>query len=222
VLTNPFVSSRSYFFDDFWIGIDSDFLDYFWVNKGCVHWWIHASALESISVMISKYIVTQFSYVRSRIHVSSQEIVSVMISESIAIQFSLNICEWTGVVSTEESIHQLWKKFRWWFMSRQRLSFPWLFLSQNGLCAVTNPCVITRNSFGDDFWVDNDLVFLDYLWVNKGCFGDDFWVRSDSVFLDYLWVNKGCMGWRIQASTLQAVSVMIFESTATQFSLNIF
>jgi hypothetical protein len=241
-LMNPFICSGSCFGNDFWVHNDSVFLDYFWVKMGCVRSWIHAS---------------------------SQETVLVMISESVVTQFSLTIYESTKAACADESKHQLCKQYRLWFLSTQQLSFPWLFMSQNGLCAVTNSCVIIGNSFGDDFWVGSDLVFLDYLWVNMGCvqwwiqaqhckqfcwwflnryrlrfpilflsqpghralmypcvscgscFGDDFWVPSNSVFLDYLLVNRGWVCWRIQASALQAVSVMIFESAATQFFMNI-
>jgi hypothetical protein len=71
-------------------------------------------------------------------------------------------------VSADKSMHKLWNQFQWWFMSLQRLSFPWLFLSQQGLCALTNPYV-TCGSFSDYFLGGNDLVFINYFWVNKGC-----------------------------------------------------
>jgi hypothetical protein len=67
---------------------------------------------------------------RWRIHMSPMEAVSVMISESTASPFSLTICESTWAVCDDESMRQLWNQFRWWFLSRLRLSFPWLFLSQ--------------------------------------------------------------------------------------------
>jgi hypothetical protein len=123
--------------------------------------------------------------------------ISVMISKSMVTQFSLNIFEWTGAVCTSESKRQLYKQFRWWFLSRRRLSFPWIFLSENGLCALTNHSLSSASSFGDDF------------------FG------MDSIFLDYFLVNKGCVRWRIHASALEAVSVMISDYTASQFSLTI-
>jgi len=110
----------------------------------------------------------------------------------------INYLESTGAVCADESIHKLCKQFRWWFMSRQRLRFHWQFQSQQGLCVLTNPCVSFRTSFGDDYWVP-----------------------SDSVFLEYFWVNGGCVRWRIHLSPMEAVSVNISEVAATQLSLTI-
>jgi len=73
----------------------------------------------------------------------------------------------TGAVCADESMHQRWKHFRWWFLRGQRLNFPWLFLSQQGLCALMNPWVSSGNSFGGYFWVGSDSVFLDCLWDNR-------------------------------------------------------
>ena len=56
------------------------------------------------------------------------EAVSLMISESL------------GAVCAIESMHHLWKKFRWWFMRPE------------GLLALSNPCVTRGSSFIDDFW----------------------------------------------------------------------
>jgi hypothetical protein len=141
-LMNPCVSSWSSFSDDFWVGNDLVFHEYFLVNRGCVRQGIHASALE---------------------------IVSVMIYESVATQISLTIFESTGAVCADESMRQLLKQFRWWFFSRQRHSFPWIFLSKHGLCALSNPSINPASSFDDDFWGSSDVVFLDYFWVNSGC-----------------------------------------------------
>jgi hypothetical protein len=62
----------------------------------------------------------------------SWESVSLMISETVVAQFSLTVSKSTGVASTSESRHYLWKVFRWWFLTLQRLSFRWLFVSQQG------------------------------------------------------------------------------------------
>jgi len=177
-LMNPSVNSASSFGDDFWVGGDSVFLEYFWVNRGSVPCRIQASALQAVLVMISESAVTQFS---------------------------LNIFEWTGVVCTVESKHQLCKQFRWLFLRQQRRSFTWLFLSQQLLCALTNPFV----SFGS-------------------CFFDDFWIGIDWDFLDYFWVNKGCVRWWICASPLEPVSVRVVcvdeskRQLCKQFSMMIF
>jgi len=112
--------------------------------------------------------------------------------------FSLTIFESTTAVRADESIRQLRKLFRWWFLNRHRLRFPRLFLGQQGLRALMNPC------------------------VNSGsCFGDDSWVRSDPVFLDYFWANRACVRSRIDASAQEKISVMISEWATSQFSLTI-
>jgi hypothetical protein len=121
-----------------------------------------------------------------------------MISEWAATLFSLTVYESTGVVWADESIRHLWKQFRGLFLTRRRLSFPWLFISQQGLCALTNP------------------------WVTSGnIFGDDFWEGSDSVFLDYFWVNRCCVRWGFHVSSLEAVLEGNSEWAATQFSLTV-
>jgi hypothetical protein len=61
-----------------------------------------------------------------------------------------------------------------------------------------------------DFWIGSDMVFV-----------DDFWVGTDSIFVDDFWVNKGYVRWRIHVLAVEAVSLMISKSTATQFSLMI-
>jgi len=169
--TNPCVIPWSSFSDDFSVVINSVFHEYFLVNRGCVRQGIHVSALETVSVTIY---------------------------ESAGTQISSTIFESTGAMCAYESMHQLWKQFRWSFLSRQRHSFPWLFKSQEGLRSLTNPCMSFGSYFGDDFLVGDDLVFLEYFWA-----------------------NRGCVHWRIQASALQAVSVMI-SSASTLFSLTIY
>jgi len=119
-----------------------------------------------------------------------------MNSEAVATQFSFIVSESTGMVCADESMRQLWTQFQCWILSRQRLGFPWVFQTQQGLCALTNPCVTYGSSFGYHFWVS-----------------------SDSLFVNYFWVNRGCERWRIHASALEPVSVMISESAVSQFSL---
>src|SRR4030067_90590 len=48
---------------------------------------------------------------------------------------------------------------------------------------------------------------------------DDFQVGSDSVFGVDIRVNWDCGRWPILASALKAVSLIIFESSAPQFSV---
>ena len=105
----PCVISGNSFSGDFWVGSDSVFLDCLWVNKGCVGWRINLTPVEAVSGAISDLATTQFS---------------------------LTVYESTGAVCVDESKHQLCKQFRWWFMNQHRLSFPWLFVSQQWLCAL--------------------------------------------------------------------------------------
>jgi hypothetical protein len=85
------------------------------------------------------------------------------------------------------------------FLRGQGLGFPWLFMSQQRLCALRNPCITSESSFGGYFWVGSDSVFLVSFWVNRGC---------------------GC--WSFHWSTLETVLVMTSEWTATQFSLTVY
>jgi hypothetical protein len=141
-LKNPLVTFGTCFVDDFQGATDSLFVDFFWVNRGCEHFRIHASPLESISLMNS---------------------------ESAVAQFSLTVSKSTGAGRAEESTCHLWNLIGWWFHSRHRLSFRWLFLSQQGLRPLPNPRVTFGRFLGDDFWGDSEPVFVDYLWVTGGC-----------------------------------------------------
>jgi len=109
-------------------------------------------------------------------------------TDAVFVDFS----ESTGAASASESTRHLWKVFRWWFPSQLRLRFRWLFLSKQGLRALPNQSV----TFGRFF-------------------GDDFPVGFDSVFVDFFWVKRGWQLFRIHASPLKVVSVMISESTTT-------
>jgi hypothetical protein len=170
-LTNTFVTCERSYGGYLWVGSDSVFLDCLWVNRGCVGWRIHSSPLKAVSGAISEWAATQFS---------------------------LTFYDSTGVVRAEDSLCHLWKQFRWPFISSQLLSFPWLFMSQQGLCAMTIPRVTSGNIFGDDFWEGSDFFFLD-------CF----------------WVNRCCVRWAFHASTVEAVLKVIFEWATTQFSLTV-
>jgi hypothetical protein len=134
VLTNTRVTYGSGFADDFWVCSGSIFVDYLWIKRGCVLSQIQASPVEGVSLMIS---------------------------ESAPTLFLLNFSKSTGATSASEYTHHLCKVFRWWFLSRQRLSFHWLFLTQKGLWALTNPRVTFGICFGDDYGVGRGLVFID-------------------------------------------------------------
>ena len=116
-----------------------------------------------------------------RIHASPLKVVSLSFSES------------TGAASASKSMRHLWKVFRWWFPSRHRLCFRWLFRSQQGLRALLNPRVILGR-----------------------CFGDDFPVATDSLFVDVFLANKGCELFLIHASPLKVVSLTFSESTRAE------
>jgi len=118
--------------------------------------------------------------------VSLVEVVSLTNFESAATQFSLTISDSTWAVCSKESMPQQWKQFCWWFISRQRLSSPWLFMTQQGMSAVMNLCVTHGRTF-----IANFLV------------------------------NTGCVRCRIHVSPSEAVSLMISESAATEFSVTI-
>jgi hypothetical protein len=141
-LMNPSITCCSGFVDDFLVGNDLIFIDYFSFNRGCMPW---------------------------RINVSPEEAVLETICESSATQFSLTISESTEAVCSHESTPHLCKQFHSQFMSRQRLSSPSLFLTQYELCTLTNPSVTCGSSFVDNFWVCRDSVFIDYFWVNRSC-----------------------------------------------------
>jgi hypothetical protein len=113
------------FRDDFWVVSDSVFLNIFWVNRCCSRRGFLLSSLETVYVTIYEWSWTQ---------------VSLMFSKS------------TRDVRAEDSLCHLWKQFPWRFLIGQGLSFPWHFLSQQVLCALRIPSVISGNSLRDDFW----------------------------------------------------------------------
>jgi len=108
------------------------------------------------------------------------------------------VCLWVNsAVGADEPIHHLWKEFRGLLLSGQRLCFPWLFMSLQGLWGMTNPFITCERSFEGHFWVGSDLVFRDCLWV-----------------------KMGYVGCRIHSSPVKAFFRAIIEWAATQFSLS--
>jgi len=63
-------------------------------------------------------------------------------------QFSLSVYESTKAVGADESIRHMRKKFRGQLLSGQRLSFPLLFMSHEGLFGLTNPFATCESSIG--------------------------------------------------------------------------
>jgi len=53
-LSKPHITFESYFIDVFGVCKDSVFVDYFWVARDFVHWRIHASPVEAVSLTISE------------------------------------------------------------------------------------------------------------------------------------------------------------------------
>jgi len=89
------------------------------------------------------------------------------------------ISEATIVVYAVLSTCQVWKQFLRWFISGQRLSFPWWFLSPLELFALSTPRVSCGSSFGDDFWHSNISVFYDDFWAHRSCL--HFWIHASTV-----------------------------------------
>jgi len=145
-LTNPFIKCENSFEGYFWVGSNSVFLEYLWVTRGCLGCQIHSPPVKAVSGAISEW---------------------------AASQFSLTVYESTGAVWEDESIRHLWKEFRGPFFTRQRVSFPWLLISQQGLWGLTNPFVTCENSFEGYFWVGSNSVFLDCLWVPRAVWADE-------------------------------------------------
>jgi len=127
--TNPFVTCERSFGGYFLLGTKSVFLDCLWVNKGCRGWRIHSSHAKRVSRATSEW---------------------------AAIKFSFTVYESLGAVWDDESIHHLWKQFRGLYLNGQRVSFPWVFMSQNGLCGQTNPFVTCERSFRGYFWMGTE------------------------------------------------------------------
>jgi len=65
-LPNPRITFGRFLGDDFWVGREPVIVDYFWVNRGCWRWRIHASPLESVLLTISETVVAQFSFTVSK------------------------------------------------------------------------------------------------------------------------------------------------------------
>jgi hypothetical protein len=186
-----------------------------------------------------------------------------MVSESATTHLSLEISESKGTLCPNESTHQTWKHCRWWFLSRQLLSFRWCFPSQQGLCAqiiqasagsqsrwwflsrqrlsfrlrfrsqqricaLMNPRVIFGSIVVDGFWVGSYAAFDDDFRVNRTMCADEsrhqlgrqsrwwFLSRSDSVFASDFRVNRDFVPWWIHALDLEALSLMVSVSAATE------
>jgi len=125
--------SKVFLGDEFWDGSKPVFDDYFWFNRGSYCWPIHATRLESVSFTIS---------------------------ETGVAQFSLIVSKSTGAGRPEESTRHLSKVFRWWVLRRQRTSFQWLFVIQQGQLLLTNPRVTFGIGFVHDFEDGSGSVFI--------------------------------------------------------------
>jgi len=156
------------------------------------------------------------------------------ISKWAASQFSLTLYEPTEVVWADESIHHLWKQSQGRFLRGQRLSFSWLFMSQKGLCGLTNPFASCESSFGGYIWMGCEAVFLDCLWVKRGCLGDEsichLWKQFQGLYLNgqrisFPWLflsQQGWLGWQIHSPPVKVVSGVISEWASSQFFLTVY
>jgi len=71
-------------------------------------------------------------------------------------QFFMTVYESKGAVWADESIRHLWKEFRGLFLNGHRISFHWLFMSQQRLWGLMNPFVTCEKTFKGNFWVGSD------------------------------------------------------------------
>jgi len=62
-------------------------------------------------------------------------------------QFLVTVYESKGAVWADEYIRRLGKQFRGLYLNAQRVSFPSLFMSQQGLWGLTNLFVTCEKSF---------------------------------------------------------------------------
>jgi hypothetical protein len=78
-----------------------------------------------------------------RLHSPPVKAVSRALSEWAANQFSLTVFESTGALVAYEFIRHMWKEFRRLLLLGQRLGFPRLFMSHQGLsgCRIHSPLV---------------------------------------------------------------------------------
>jgi hypothetical protein len=167
-LTNPFIICANSFRGCFYECTDSVFLDCLWVLRSCLGCRIHSPPVKAVSGAISEWAMSQFS---------------------------LTVYESTGAVGAYESIRHMWKQFQGLYLNGQHVSFPWLFMSQQGMWGLTNPFLTCEKSFEGYFWVG-----------------------SDPVFLDCLWVIRSCLGCRIYSSNVKRVSRATSDRAATRFS----
>jgi len=83
-----------------------------------------------------------------RIHSSPVKGVSGAIFEWAPNQFSLTVYESTKAVGADESIRHMRKDIQRQLLSGQRLSFPLLFMTHQGLFGLTNLFATSERSFG--------------------------------------------------------------------------
>jgi hypothetical protein len=62
-------------------------------------------------------------------------------------QFLVTVYESKGAVWADESIRHLGKQFRGLYVNGQRVSFPSLFMSHQGLFRLSNPFATCESSF---------------------------------------------------------------------------
>jgi hypothetical protein len=206
-LTNPFGTCEKSFEGSFWVVSDFVFLDCLWVIRGCLGCRIQSPPVKAVSGAISEWAASQFSF---------------------------TVYESTGAVGAEESIRHMWKEFRGLLLRGQRHSFPRLFMSPEGLFGLPNPFATCESSFGGYIWMGSESVFLDCLWVNRGCGG---W-RIHSAHVKRVWglllsgqrlsfpwlfmSHQGLFGLPNSFATCESSFGGISEWEASQFSLTVY
>ena len=121
-----------------------------------------------------------------------------------------------GTVCADESRLHLWRQCRWWFLSRQRLSFRWWISESSGTVCVAQSRRQLWKKFRWQFPNQLGLRALTNLGVRcRGSLGDDFWVIGYSLFGDDYRVNRDSARRRILASVGEAVSEKISDPWAT-------
>jgi len=146
----------------------------------------------------------------------------------------MTVYESKGAAWADESIRPLWKEFRGLFLTRQRVSFLWLFRSQQGLWGMTNLFVTCEKSFEGYFWVAAPQFSLNVyespgaVWAAESIrhLGKHFrglYLNGQGVsFLNFIWVSRRCVGWWIHSSLVKAVSGTISERATTQFFMTVY
>jgi hypothetical protein len=156
-----------------------------------------------------------------------------MISKSAPTQFSFTFSESTGAASVDESTRHLWKWFRWWFLSRQRLSFFYYFWIKRGYVPLQIQASLVED-VSLKISKSAPTLFLLTISESTGAVRASestchLWKLFRSWFLSLQWLGFRWLFFsqeRLGALTnshvtFGTVSVMILELIVVQFSLTV-